>query len=226
MDFMGAHAAWPHQLEQGLRAMDVVLDEGRQALLLDYLALLQKWNRAYNLTAIRDPGQMVARQLLDSLSIKGLLHGQRILDVGTGPGLPGIPLSILYPQRVFTLLDANGKKTRFVQQAVFDLGLKNVQVVQQRIESWRPAQAFDSIVSRAFSALPKMLRLTRHLLHEDGLLLAMKGSVPEEEIQQLRQEGVSVQVHRLAVPGTDGERHAILCRYGIFDQVWTQDTSS
>jgi len=213
----GVHAAWLQQLEQGLRAMDIVLGAGRQALLLDYLSLLQTWNQTYNLTAIRDPDQMVSRQLLDSLSIQGLLHGQRILDVGTGPGLPGIPLAILHPERAFTLLDANGKKTRFVQQAVFNLGLENVQVVQQRIESWRPPQPFDSIVSRAFAALPKMFQLTRHLLNEGGLLLAMKGSVPEDEIRQLQREGLSLQVQRLTVPGTESERHAVLCRYATSD---------
>jgi len=213
MPSTGVHAAWPQQLEQGLRAMGITLDAGRQALLLDYLALLQTWNQTYNLTAIRNPDQVVSRQLLDSLSIQGLLHGQRILDAGTGPGLPGIPLAILQPERAFTLLDANGKKTRFVQQAAFNLGLENVQVVQQRIESWRPPRSFDSIISRAFAALPKMLRLTRHLLNEGGLLLAMKGSVPEDEIRQLQLEGLSVQVRRLTVPGTEGERHAILCRY-------------
>lgn len=207
------HPGWGGQLGHGLRALGIGLDEAQQTLLLDYLALLQKWNRAYNLTAIRDPREMVSRQLLDSLSILPLLHGRAVLDVGTGPGLPGIPLAIASPERRFTLLDSNGKKTRFVQQAIHELALGNVQAVQERVESFRPPAGFDTVVSRAFAALPKMIDLTRHLLTPGGLLLAMKGVVPEAEIDQLRQTGMVVEVVRLRIPGSEGERHAVLCRF-------------
>ncbi|MCW8903471.1 16S rRNA (guanine(527)-N(7))-methyltransferase RsmG, partial [Sedimenticola sp.] len=155
---------WRHQLSEGLRIMAIDLSERRQQLLLDYLALLLKWNKAFNLTAIRDPGEMVPRQLLDSLSILNLVQGERVLDVGTGPGLPGIPLAVAQPDRQFVLIDSNGKKTRFVQQAVVALGLDNVQVVRTRVEAYQPDAGFDTITSRAFAALPKMVQLTRHLL--------------------------------------------------------------
>ncbi len=206
------HPAWAGQLAAGLEAIGLDLAGDRRRALLDYLALLRKWNRAYNLTAIRDPEVMVRRQLLDSLTVLPLLAGERILDVGTGPGLPGIPLAVAAPRRRFTLLDSNGKKTRFVQQAVFTLGLDNVVVEHRRIEAFQPPLPFDTIVSRAFAPLPRMLELTGHLLADGGLLLAMKGSRPEAEMAELRRQGMTVEAVPLAVPGDDGERHAILCR--------------
>jgi 16S rRNA (guanine527-N7)-methyltransferase len=201
---------WRRQLREGLLAMDIALSERQQQRLLDYLALLLKWNKAFNLTAIRDANEMVSRQLLDSLSILPLLRGTRVLDVGTGPGLPGIPLAVARPDCQFTLLDSNGKKTRFVQQSVVTLGLDNVQVVRDRVEGYRPAAGFDTITSRAFAALPKMLQLTEHLLDERGRLLAMKGTVPGEEITELAAAGYRVEVVPLRVPESDGQRHALL----------------
>lgn len=209
---------WRHQLSEGLRVMAIGLSERRQQLLLDYLALLLKWNKAFNLTAIRDPGEMVPRQLLDSLSILNLVQGERVLDVGTGPGLPGIPLAVAQPDRQFVLIDSNGKKTRFVQQAVVALGLDNVQVVRTRVEAYQPDAGFDTITSRAFAALPRMVQLTRHLLADQGRLLAMKGTVPTDEIAELAAQGYRVEVAALSVPGSDGQRHALLvepgCRTG------------
>jgi 16S rRNA (guanine527-N7)-methyltransferase len=201
---------WRGQLQAGLRRMEIVLSESQQQQLLDYLALLLKWNKAFNLTAIRDPGEMVSRQLLDSLSILPLLRGTRVLDVGTGPGLPGIPLAVARPDCQFTLLDSNGKKTRFVQQSLVTLGLDNVQVVRARVEGYRPAAGFDTITSRAFAALPKMLQLTEHLLTGQGRLLAMKGTVPGDEIAELAAVGYRVEVVPLQVPESDGQRHALL----------------
>ena len=206
------HPAWAGQLASGLAAMGLGLEPPQRDALLDYLALLRKWNRAYNLTAVRDPLEMVPRQLLDSLSIRHLLQGERLLDVGTGPGLPGIPLAIAEPERRFVLLDANGKKTRFVQQAIFELGLANAATVQGRVETFRPEAPFDTIVSRAFAPLPRMVALTGQLLAAGGLLLAMKGVLPAAEMAQLRRQGFRVESERLQVPGSDGERHAILCR--------------
>ncbi len=208
---------WRHQLSEGLRVMAIDLSERQQQLLLDYLALLLKWNRAFNLTAIRDPGEMVSRQLLDSLSILPLLRGARVLDVGTGPGLPGIPLAVARPDSRFVLIDSNGKKTRFVQQAVVALGLDNVQVVRTRVEAYQPNAGFDTITSRAFAALPKMVQLTRHLLAEQGQLLAMKGGVPTDEIAELAAEGYRVEVAALSVHGSDGQRHALLVEPGKID---------
>lgn len=207
-------AIWSRQLDQGLERMGLALEPGQRQRLLDYLALLLKWNRAFNLTAIRDPDEMVSRQLLDSLSILPLLQGSRILDVGTGPGLPGIPLAVARPGGQFILIDSNGKKTRFVQQSITQLGLENVQVERTRVEAYCSESGFDTITSRAFAALPKMLRLTRHLLAPGGRLLAMKGTVPQEEIAELEAAGHRVEVVPLRVPESDGQRHALLVEPG------------
>ena len=183
---------------------------GRQCdRLLDYLVLLQKWNRSFNLTAVRDPQQMVARQLLDSLSILPLLRGPRVLDVGSGPGLPGIPLAIARPDFQITLLDANGKKTRFLEQARMYLELENVEVVRSRVEAFHPSELYDTLTSRAFSSLQTMETLTSHLLRPTGLSLAMKGTLPDEEIAALEKLGCRPRVLPLEVPGTEGKRHAV-----------------
>ena len=202
---------WGEQLEQGLAGMGISATPGQQRLLLDYLALLEKWNRAFNLTAVRDPRKMVSRQLLDSLSILHLLEGERILDVGSGAGLPGIPLSILEPGRSFTLLDANSKKTRFLRQAKLELGLDNVEIEQARVEGFHPSRPFHVIASRAFASLPDMLALTRHLLAPGGCWLAMKGVVPQAEIESLG-EGYRTEIQPLKVSGESGQRHGILIR--------------
>jgi 16S rRNA (guanine527-N7)-methyltransferase len=203
-------AQWQGQLEHGLNAMGIGLDAGQRQQMLDYLALMLKWNKAFNLTAIRDAGEMVPRQLLDSLSILKLVRGQRVLDVGTGPGLPGVPLAIALPDLHFTLIDSNGKKTRFVQQARAELGLGNLEVVRGRVEEYRPDTPFDTITSRAFASLPKMVRLTEHLLAPRGRILAMKGAVPREELAELEQMGRRVEVAPLFVDQSEGERHAVV----------------
>ncbi len=204
---------WHKQLGSGLEQMDLVVGQQQQQKLLDYLALLRKWNQTYNLTAIRNPDEMVARQLLDSLSILTLVQGKRILDVGTGAGLPGIPLAICMPQAEFTLIDSNGKKSRFVQQAKLELALDNLEVHQSRIEQFEVTKGFDTITARAFAALPKIVELTARLLSENGIVLAMKGAVPEDEVKQLRADGNPVQIIRL--PETSGcERHAIIVQAG------------
>ncbi|MES9855714.1 MAG: 16S rRNA (guanine(527)-N(7))-methyltransferase RsmG [Sedimenticola sp.] len=203
-------ALWQSQLADGLKAMEIELASEQQQKLLDYLTLLVKWNSAFNLTAIRDPQEMVSRQLLDALSILHLVKGKRVLDVGTGPGLPGIPLAIALADSWFTLLDANGKKTRFVQQSIGTLGLKNVEVVQDRVEAFQPSQGYDTITTRAFASLPKMLQLTSHLLAEGGQYLAMKGVDPIEELDQLGLDQKRVERITLFVPQTTGERHAVV----------------
>jgi 16S rRNA (guanine527-N7)-methyltransferase len=208
-------ALWQTQLQHGLAEMGLSFTSEQQHQLLEYLALLQKWNRVSNLTAVRDPAEMVPRHLLDSLSILGLLQGERILDIGTGPGLPGIPLAIASPQRRFTLLDSNGKKCRFVQQAKLNLALEKVEVAQSRVEAFAPEEGFDTITSRALASLPQIVEWSRHLLKAEGAILAMKGSLPHKEMQELEDGGAHVETLRLQVPMTNSERHAILITFPV-----------
>ncbi|MDF1683878.1 MAG: 16S rRNA (guanine(527)-N(7))-methyltransferase RsmG [Legionellaceae bacterium] len=174
---------------------------------VEYLALLVQWNRAYNLTAVRDVEEMVSKHILDSLAIIPYLRGKRWLDVGTGPGLPGIPLALAHPDAELALLDSNGKKTRFLCEVVRNLSLDHVEVIESRVESYHPTRAFDTVVSRAFSALEPMVEKTRHLIDTRGLWLAMKGRVPEDELIQF---GKSYDTRTYSVPGVVGERCCIL----------------
>lgn len=196
-------------LEQGLQQLGTPLAPEQRRLLLAYLRLLEKWNSAYNLTAVRDPVDMVTRHLLDSLAILPHLYGRRVLDIGTGAGLPGIPLAIARPAPTFTLLDANAKKTRFVTQAVGELHLINVEVRQTRAEHYHPAQNFDTLVSRAFASIADMLAAARHLCAPGGRFLAMKGTYPENELAAVP-AGYAVEVLALAVPGLSAERHVVI----------------
>ncbi|WP_240624436.1 16S rRNA (guanine(527)-N(7))-methyltransferase RsmG [Chromatocurvus halotolerans] len=177
--------------------------------LLDYLDLLEKWNRAYNLTAIRERSDMLVRHLLDSLSVLPHLRGSRFLDIGTGAGLPGIPLSILEPQRQFVLLDSNGKKTRFLFQVRLALSLANVEIVDSRIENYRPAQPFDGVLSRAFASLPDMVTLCDHLMLDGAHLYAMRGAAGEDETHGLQQSGMPAHCEPLHVPGLDEPRSLV-----------------
>lgn len=200
---------WRQQLAQGLAAMQLPLSDPQQQCLVDYLVLLQRWNRVFNLTAIRDPAAMVSRQLLDSLSIVAWVRGPRVLDVGSGAGLPGIPLAIACPAIAFTLLDSNGKKTRFLQQAVAELKLSNVAVVNSRVEQFAAEPRFDQVTSRAFAALDEFLVVTDHLLNPGGGWLAMKGGKEQQGNQP--PPGYTCQLHALRVPGGDGQRHLAAC---------------
>ncbi len=175
--------------------------------LSQYLYQLDKWNKTYNLTAVRDVFEMIPRHILDSLAISPWLHGGRLIDVGTGPGLPGIPLALTHPDKSFTLLDSNGKKTRFLRHVKREMGLDNVEVIESRVESYQPSQAFDTVISRAFSSLDQMTGLTRHLLAEKGYWLAMKGRRPDEELQHIN---YSSEVHSYAVAGQTGERCCVI----------------
>jgi 16S rRNA (guanine527-N7)-methyltransferase len=201
------------RLVAGLQAMQLELPESVVNGLLAYLALLVKWNRAYNLTAVRDPQEMVTRHLLDSLSLVPHLYGERIIDVGTGGGLPGIPLSLVFPERDFTLLDANGKKTRFLVQAKAELGLDNVTVVHSRVEAYHPEQPYDGVITRAFASVADILRDSRHLLADDGQMMAMKGTVPEEELAALPEGFHLLEVIGLEVPGLEQEQRHLI-RFG------------
>jgi len=207
---MDNEKVWLEELNRGARQMGVDFTAVQAQALVNYLTLLCKWNRAYNLTAIRDVNEMVSRQLLDSLSILPFVKGPKVLDVGTGPGLPGIPLSVMLPESVFTLLDSNGKKTRFVRQCITELSLANVDVINGRVESEQEAMGFYTITSRAFSSLIKFVEVASNLLHPDGRMVAMKGTLPDDEIEQLRQLGHETESHVLQVPGTAGQRHVVI----------------
>jgi 16S rRNA (guanine527-N7)-methyltransferase len=190
--------------------MKLDLGEAAEHRLMAYLALLEKWNRTYNLTAVRDPLEMVPRHLLDSLSVLPWLAGPNVLDIGSGAGLPGIPLAIARPDLAFTLLDSNAKKTRFITQAVAELGLAHVTVVNARAEEFHPPHSFATLVTRAFASIPDMLAACGHLCGSGCRLLAMKGAVPQAELASLP-DGFKVSaIHALEVPGLEAQRHVII----------------
>lgn len=199
-------------LHAGLEVLRLPLSAAQREGLLAYVFLLVKWNTAYNLTAVREPREMVTRHLLDSLAVVPYLSGTRLIDVGSGAGLPGIPLALACPERTVVLLDSNGKKTRFMTQAVAELGLGNVSVVHSRVEAYVPERRFDLVISRAFASLAGMLRATGHLLAEGGRVLAMKGACPAAELDALPAGFVLEEIIWLQVPGLDAERHLISLR--------------
>lgn len=200
-------------LKTGLKKLNLEISDDKIELLLAYHGLLVKWNKAYNLTAVRDPEEMIRRHLLDSLSIIPHITGDVILDVGTGPGLPGIPMSICFPEKQFVLLDSNGKKTRFLTQAKIELKLANMAPVQARIESYEfpdiAPNGFDAITSRAFATLKDMVDGSIHLLKDDGYFYAMKGLYPTDEISELDNRTTVVDCFPLHVPGEEAERHLV-----------------
>jgi len=202
------------ELRRGCARLGLVADARRQAMLLHYLELLAKWNSAFNLTAVRDVPAMVCRHLLDSLAVAPHLSGGRLLDVGSGAGLPGVPLAIQYPDREFHLLDSNGKKTRFLFQVKTALCLDNMSIHRARAETFDDDSGFDAVLSRAFAPLPDMVRRCRHLTAAGGVLLAMKGALAEAEIRAVEQmPGLSVQVIALDVPGLSEARHLVAIRH-------------
>lgn len=202
------------ELSQGAIDLGVELSAEQHEQLLAYLALLIKWNKAYNLTAVRNPDEMVSRHLLDSLSVVPFVNelGDNWLDVGSGGGMPGIPLAILFPERQFTLLDSNGKKTRFLTQVKLELKLTNLQVIHSRVEEFQPEVPFAGICSRAFSSLEDFSNWTRHLGNGDTQWLAMKGVHPDDELQALPADFRLTATHVLKVPGCQGQRHLLILR--------------
>ncbi|MCT7359167.1 16S rRNA (guanine(527)-N(7))-methyltransferase RsmG [Thalassolituus pacificus] len=198
------------QLARGAEQMQIALTAEQLSALRAYLDLLQKWNKAYNLTAIREPERMVDLHLLDSLAVHPFVQeADNIADVGTGPGLPGIVLAIMNPHKTFTLLDSNGKKTRFLFQARTALGLDNVTIVNDRVEAYHPPRPFDMIVSRAFASLADMTHWCQHLRAEQGCFLAMKGQYPQDEIAAIADKFRVVASDAISVPGVEGERHLL-----------------
>jgi 16S rRNA (guanine527-N7)-methyltransferase len=197
------------ELKLGITQMDIALGEEIQKKLLEYLDLLSRWNKVYNLTAIRDRQQMVSHHLLDSLAVLPHLWSGKWLDVGCGAGLPGLVLAIARTDWQFALLDSNSKKTSFVQQAIIELGLPNVSVHCARIEKWHPQERFDGIISRAFSELGDFLRSTRHLAAESGRWAAMKGS-PEHELEHLPKGCKVERIIPLRVPGLNAARSLVI----------------
>lgn len=175
--------------------------------LLQYVMLLNKWNQAYNLTAIRDPISMVSKHIIDSLAIAPWIQGEYLIDIGSGAGLPGIPLAITQPHLKVTLLDSNGKKTRFLREVKRHLALNNVEIIESRAESYHPPHSFDTVTSRAFSSLYQMIDWTRHLIAKDGLWLAMKGVCPAEELKQLQQPW---RIEQYQLDAVEGQRCCVL----------------
>lgn len=198
------------QLFAGIETMGLDLPHSAASQLLDYLALLVKWNAHFNLTAVRDPEQMVTRHLLDSLAVLPYVSGERVADLGTGAGLPGIPLALALPDRHFTLVDSNGKKVRFLRAVVRELGITNVEAVQSRVEHL-DAQ-FDCITTRAFASIGDMLAWGGHLLAAGGCLLALKGRYPDGELKQISAPFQLAKALPLSVPGLHAERHLLVIK--------------
>lgn len=197
-------------LASGIVQLGLDIPAAGRERLIAYLALIEKWNKVYNLTAIRDRERMVVEHVLDSLAIAAYVRPTRVLDVGSGAGLPGLPLAIAYPSWQLTLLDSNHKRCAFLEQALIELELHNAQVACVRVESYRPAAGFDTVVSRAFSETQHFARLAASLLAPEGLLLAMKGLYPHEELAQLP-PGVALRsVETLLVPGLHAQRHLVV----------------
>ncbi|TAK62572.1 16S rRNA (guanine(527)-N(7))-methyltransferase RsmG [Methylobacter sp.] len=190
-------------LVSGIASLNLNVTDENIDQLLNFIKLIEKWNKAYNLTAIRNREEMARLHILDSLSIIPHIESKRVIDIGTGAGLPGIPLAICLPEIDFTLLDSNAKKTRFVQQAVLELKLKNVEVIHSRVENYHPEQAYDAVLTRAFAGLADIMKLTAHLLAQDGVLLAMKGQTPDAELAEIAAKKSVISV---SVPGADVER--------------------
>lgn len=197
-------------LLSGIEALSLNVDAQKIDQLLAYHQLLIKWNKAYNLTAVRDPAQMISRHLLDSLALAPCITGKRFIDVGTGAGLPGIILAIVFPDHQFDLLDSNGKKTRFLFQVKVELALDNITIVHSRVDQFCPQQCYDGILSRAFTTLADMVAGSEQLLAENGKFYAMKGIYPQQELSELQKTYKVESCHPLTIPGEHGERHLVV----------------
>jgi 16S rRNA (guanine527-N7)-methyltransferase len=199
-----------NKLTSLLKAATISLSDQQKNQLVGYVEMLHKWNKAYNLTSVRDPEQMLIRHIMDSIVVEPHLQGSRFIDVGTGPGLPGVPLAIVRPDAHFTLLDSLGKRIRFLKQVQHELKLVNIEPVQSRVEDFPPEPPFDGVISRAFASLNDMLNWCHHLPGEKGQFYALKGVVPDDELATLPAGFAVDRVVKLAVPQLEGERHLIV----------------
>ena len=196
-------------LASGLEALSLDLTNDQKQQLVEFVLLIDKWNKAYNLTSIRCPKQMMVKHILDSLAIVPHLTGDNIIDVGTGPGLPGMPLAIAFPNKTFTLLDSLGKRVRFMTQCVHTLKLTNVTPVNSRVENHVGEKPYDIVLSRAFASLKDMLHWCEHLVDSDGQFLALKGQFPQKEIDEVSDHFLVSDTKNITVPNLDGERHLV-----------------
>jgi 16S rRNA (guanine527-N7)-methyltransferase len=201
-----------NKLNRLLDSAGFTLPENQKQQLVDYVELLHKWNKAYNLTSVRRPEEMLVRHILDSIVVEPHLQGSRFIDVGTGPGLPGIPLAIVRPDSHFTLLDSLGKRVRFLRQVQHELHLENITPVQSRVEEFPAEPPFDGVISRAFASLTDMVTWCQHLPAENGRFYALKGLRPDDEIAVLPANFSVEDVIRLQVPELDGERHLVMIK--------------
>lgn len=190
----------------------LLLTDQQKQQLVQLVLLLNKWNKAYNLTSVRDPLEMMVKHIFDSLVVSPYLQGSRFIDVGTGPGLPGLPLAIINPDKHFVLLDSLGKRISFIRNAVRELGLNNVEPVLSRVEEFQPEQKFDGVLSRAFASLKDMTYWCQHLPQPTGLFYALKGLYKEDEIAELSSEFELTNCIELSVPELVGERHLLLIK--------------
>ena len=200
------------KLENLLTQTEIQLTDRQKDQLIQLVQLLNKWNKAYNLTSVRNPQEMLVKHILDSIVVSPYLQGDRFIDVGTGPGLPGLPLAIINPTKQFVLLDSLGKRISFIRNAVRELGLTNVEPVLSRVEEYQPEQKFDGVLSRAFASLKDMTDWCHHLLKKDGYFYALKGIYHEDEVQELDKKFEVKDVITLNVPELIGERHLIVLR--------------
>lgn len=200
------------KLENLLTQAEIQLTDRQKDQLIQLVQLLNKWNKAYNLTSVRDPQEMLVKHILDSIVVSSYLQGDRFIDVGTGPGLPGLPLAIINPTKQFVLLDSLGKRISFIRNAVRELGLTNVEPVLSRVEEYQPEQKFDGVLSRAFASLKDMTDWCHHLPKKDGYFYALKGIYHEDEVQELDKKFEVKDVITLNVPELVGERHLIVLR--------------
>ncbi|HCL5357319.1 TPA: 16S rRNA (guanine(527)-N(7))-methyltransferase RsmG [Salmonella enterica] len=201
-----------NKLSRLLDEAGISLTDHQKNHLVAYVGMLDKWNKAYNLTSVRDPAEMIVRHILDSIVVAPYLQGQRFIDVGTGPGLPGIPLAIVLPDAHFTLLDSLGKRVRFLRQVQHELKLENITPVQSRVEAFPSEPPFDGVISRAFASLSDMVSWCRHLPGDKGRFYALKGQLPEDEIASLPNNFSVESVEKLRVPQLEGERHLVIIK--------------
>ena len=200
------------QLEACIQDSNITVDDEQRRKLINFVLLIHKWNKAYNLTSVRDPQQMLIKHIVDSIVVAPYLTQSQYIDVGTGPGLPGIPLAIMCPDKHFILLDSLGKRVRFMKQVAYELKLNNIQPVQSRVEEFVPAVKIDGVISRAFASLKDMLHWCQHLVDSQGVFLALKGQFPNDELAEMGEQFSLVETIKLNVPDLVGERHIIKIR--------------